>query len=349
MRYKLLGNTGVRVSELCLGTMTFGDDWGWGASFDDCKAMFDLFAQQGGNFIDTSCNYTNGSSEKIIGELAKADRDHFFIATKYTLNAPDTIKPNHNGNSRKNMMRSVEGSLKRLQTDHIDLLYLHAWDYFTPVDEVMRGMDDLVSQGKILYVAFSDTPAYIVAEAQTIASLRGWSKIAGIQIPYSLLDRDVEREVLPMAKHHGLAVMPWGLLEAGILTGKFLQKVDIATRINQDNLKLSDKALSVVNEVVKIADEFGRSPSQVAINRVRQQQHRAQIIPILGARKIDQLKDNLACLEWSLSPEQLKRLDDLSAIDYGFPHSFIAGNPYIYGKTYDMIDNHRGSDAVPVS
>ncbi|MBZ0281755.1 MAG: aldo/keto reductase [Anaerolineae bacterium] len=340
MRYKLLGRSGLRVSELCLGTMTFGETWGWGASKEESQKQFDLFAEAGGNFIDTSINYTDGTSETFLGDFLKADRDHFVIATKYTLTKPDSTDPNSGGNSRKNMMKSVERSLKRLQTDHIDLYYLHMWDYMTPVEEVVRGLDDLVRAGKINYVAFSDTPAYIVAEANTMAALRGWSPFLGLQIPYSLLDRAVERDLLPMARHWDMAVLPWGLLEAGILTGKFLDKPETATRLNPDNVKLSEKSTAVVREVQKIAGETGRSMAQVAINWVRQRPG-SQMIPILGARTVEQLKDNMACIEWQLSDEQWKRLDDLSKIDLGFPHGFLDGNRYVYGTTFDKIDNHR--------
>ncbi len=236
MRYKLLGRSGLRVSELALGTMTFGETWGWGASKDEAKKQFDLFAEAGGNYIDTSVNYTDGTSEEFLGEFLQADRDYFVVATKYTLTKPDSTNPNSGGNSRKNMRQSVERSLKRLKTDYIDLLYLHAWDYMTPVEEVARGLDDLVRAGKVNYVAFSDSPAYIVAEANTRAELMGWSRFIGLQVPYSLLDRAVERDLLPMARHWDMAVMPWGLLEAGILTGKFLNKPAEATRLNADNV-----------------------------------------------------------------------------------------------------------------
>jgi len=340
MRYKLLGRSGLRVSELCLGTMTFGETWGWGASKEESQKQFDLFAEAGGNFIDTSVNYTDGTSETFLGDFLKADRDHFVIATKYTLTKPDSTDPNSGGNSRKNMMKSVERSLKRLQTDHIDLYYLHMWDYMTPVEEVVRGLDDLVRAGKISYVAFSDTPAYIIAEANTMAALRGWSPFLGLQIPYSLLDRAVERDLLPMARHWDMTVLPWGLLEAGILTGKFLDKPETATRLDPNDVKLSEKSTGVVREVQKIAGETGRSMAQVAINWVRQRPG-SQMIPILGARTVEQLKDNMASIEWQLSDEQWKRLDDLSKIDLGFPHGFLDGNRYVYGATFDKIDNHR--------
>jgi aryl-alcohol dehydrogenase-like predicted oxidoreductase len=341
MRYKLLGHSGLRVSELCLGTMTFGETWGWGASKAECKKMFDRFAEAGGNFIDTSVNYTDGESETILGDLLKADRDHFVVASKYTLTKPDNTDPNGGGNSRKNMMKSVERSLMRLQTDHLDLYYLHMWDYMTPVEEVARGLDDLVRQGKVNYVAFSDSPDWIVAEANARAELMGWSRFVGMQVPYSLLDRAVERAILPMAKHWDMAVMPWGLLEAGILTGKFLKEINDPTRIDPEKLNLSEKSMAVVLEVQKVAEETGKPMSQVAINWVRQQQDKAQMIPILGARSVEQLQDNLSVLEWQLSDEQLKRLDEASAIDLGFPHDFLDGNHYVFGATFDMIDNHR--------
>lgn len=340
MRYKLLGRSGLRVSELALGTMTFGETWGWGASKDESKKQFDLFAEAGGNFLDSSVNYTDGASEEILGDLLQADRDHFVIATKFTLTSRDSADPNSGGNSRKNMRQSVERSLKRLKTDYLDLLYLHAWDYMTPVEEVVRGMDDLVRAGKVNYVAFSDSPAYIVAEANARADLMGWSRFLGMQVPYSLLDRAIERDVLPMARHWEMTVLPWGVLEAGILTGKFLNKPAEATRINPDNVKLSEKSTNVVLEVQKIAQESGRSMAQVAINWVRQQSL-APMIPILGARSAEQLADNLAAVEWTLTPGQWQRLDEASKIDLGFPHDFLPGNSLIFGATFDKIDNHR--------
>ena len=340
MRYKLLGRSGLRVSELCLGTMTFGETWGWGASKTESKKMFDLFANAGGNFIDTSVNYTDGTSEEFLGDFLKTDRDHFVVATKYSLTHPDNPDPNGGGNSRKNMMKSVERSLKRLKTDHIDLYYLHIWDYMTPVEEAVRGLDDLVRQGKVNYVAFSDTPDYIVAEANTRADLMGWSRFIGMQVPYSLLDRAVERAIIPMANHWEMAVLPWGLLEAGILTGKFLKPVKNATRINSKRLKLSEKSLKVVKEVEAISQEVGKPMSQVAINWVRKHPT-AQMIPILGARSAKQLKDNMDSIAWSLTDEQYKRLDEVSAIEMGFPHDFINGNRYLYGDTLDKIDGRR--------
>ncbi len=340
MRYKLLGHSGLRVSEFCLGTMTFGETWGWGASKAESKKMFDLFANAGGNFIDTSVNYTDGTAEEFLGDLLKTNRDHFVVASKYTLTKPDNTDPNGGGNSRKNMMKSVEKSLKRLKTDFLDIYYLHMWDYMTPVEEVLRGLDDLVRQGKVNYVAFSDSPAYIVAEANTRAELMGWSRFIGMQVPYSLLDRAVERSIIPMAAHWDMAVLPWGLLEAGILTGKFLKKIKDSTRIDQKKLKLREKSQNIVKEVQSVAQETGKPMSQVAINWVRQNPV-AQMIPILGARSTKQLKDNLDAIDWKLTEEQYQRLDTVSQIDLGFPQDMLNGNRYIFGATFDKIDNHR--------
>jgi aryl-alcohol dehydrogenase-like predicted oxidoreductase len=353
MRYKLLGKSGLRVSELCLGTMTFGEDWGWGADHNTSKQIFDTFLEAGGNFIDTANLYTAGTSEKYVGEFVKADRDALVVATKYTLtgarnNNTTETRPNVVGNHRKNMIQSVEASLKNMNLDYIDILYVHAWDFLTPVQEVMRALDDLVRQGKILYVAASDTPAWITSQANVMADLMGWSRFLGIQAPYSLLRRDLERAIMPMARQQDMAVLPWGILHSGILTGKFLQDVDEPTRVDPNSLNLSQQELATVQAVIKIADEIGKPPAQVAINWVRGQQHKAQIIPILGARKLSQLQDNLACLNWSLSQDHLDHLDTVSAIDLGFPQTFITANPYIYGDTFDLIDNHRHEMPVPV-
>jgi aryl-alcohol dehydrogenase-like predicted oxidoreductase len=284
MRYKLLGRSGLRVSEVCLGTMTFGDDWGWGAPKDETRKMFDAFARAGGNFIDTSNNYTNGTSEKFIGEFIKSDRDHFVIATKYTLNERST-DPNFGGNHRKNMMRSVEGSLQRLGTDHIDLLYLHMWDAMTPVEEVMRALDDLVRAGKVLYVGISDTPAWVVSQANVLADLRGWSRFVALQAPYSLADRALERDLLPMSEAHQMSVLAWGVLEGGELTGKYNAPTDESKR-SKDT---SERIKSIASRLMDLAEEIGRTPSQVAINWVRQQPYR--MIPILGARTEKQLQE----------------------------------------------------------
>ena len=218
MRYKLLGKSGLRVSELVLGTMTFGEDWGWGASQEVSRQMFDAYANAGGNFIDTANRYTNGTSERFVGDFIAADREHFVVATKYTL-MTRSGDPNAAGNQRKNMVQALEASLKRLRTDYVDLFWVHAWDFLTPVEEVMRGLDDLVRAGKVLYVGISDTPAWVVAQANTLADLRGWSRFVGLQLRYSLADRAAERDLLPMARALDIGVMAWSEVGAGRLTG----------------------------------------------------------------------------------------------------------------------------------
>ena len=218
--YRLLGRCGLRVSPLALGTMTFGTDWGWGADREEAHRIFDAYVDRGGNFIDSSNNYTNGSAEQLIGELAADKRERLTIATKYSASTrPED--PNSGGNHRKSMVRSVEGSLARLQTDYIDLLYLHIWDATTPVEEVLRAMDDLVRAGKVLYVGISDTPAWEVSRMQAIADLRGWSPLVALEIEYSLIERTGERDLIPMASEMGLSVIPWSPLGRGVLTGKY--------------------------------------------------------------------------------------------------------------------------------
>jgi aryl-alcohol dehydrogenase-like predicted oxidoreductase len=333
MRYKLLGKSGLRVSELCLGTMTFGDDWGWGAPKEESRKMFDAFVEAGGNFIDTANNYTNGTSEKFVGEFTKADRDHFVITTKYTLSEYAT-DPNFGGNHRKNMRRSVEGSLKRLDTDHIDLLWLHMWDGMTPVEEVMRALDDLVRVGKVLYVGISDTPAWVVSQANMLADLRGWSRFVAYQGPYNLASRAPERDILPMAQAMDMTFLAWGILKGGELTGKYNLPSEEPKREKDTDQRIKD----IAAVLMELANEIGYSPSQIAINWVRQRPY--PMIPILGARTEKQLKDNLGCLDFELTIEQIECLNEASPIDLGFPHSFLGSEHVrglIFGKTFPQI------------
>ncbi len=343
MRYRLLGRSGLRVSELCLGTMTFGEDWGWGSSRDESRRVLDAFFEAGGNFIDTANVYTNGTSETLLGEFLEGDRDRAVLATKYTNAMPGT-DPNAGGNQRKNMMRSVEASLKRLRTDYIDLYWLHIWDKVTPIEEVMRAFDDLVRQGKVLHVGVSDMPAWVVARANTLAELRGWSPFVGLQIEYSLIERTVERELLPMADAMGLGVTAWSPLAGGVLTGKYAEgKAAADARMNSEMMKRfgrSDvRAEAVVAEVRTVAREVGRSPAQVALAWLRQRPR--PIIPIVGARRLEQFRDNLACLDLKLDDAQLARLDAASRIELGFPHDFYSNEMVtglVYGGMRDKID-----------
>ncbi len=335
LRYQLLGGSGLRVSELCLGTMTFGETWGWGASKDESRKQFELFAEAGGNFIDTSVNYTDGTSEEYLGEFMSRERDRFVLATKYSLTTRENPDPNAGGNSIKSMRRAVEASLRRLKSDYIDLLYLHMWDYMTPVEEVMAGLQQLVNSGKVLYVGFSDTPDWIVAEASTLAQQRSWARPVALQIPYSVADRAPERSLLPMARHWGMSTLAWGVLEGGLLSGKYATKSDEPARMNRERMKISQETQRVLDVVGEIAKECERPMAQVAINWVRQQRG---VIPIIAGRSAAQLAGNLAAAEWRLSAEQMARLDEVSKIDLGFPHNFLEGNSLIFGATFDKID-----------
>ena len=302
MRFRYLGPSGLRVSELCLGTMTFGEDWGWGASKEESRAIFDCYVERGGNFIDTANGYTNGTSEKIVGELIKSDRDRFVLATKYSF---PTVRgdPNSGGNHRKSMLRSLEGSLKRLGTDYVDLFWLHAWEFSTPVEEVMRALDDLVRSGKVLYVGVSDTPAWVVSQANMLAEVRGWSPFIALQIEYSLIERTPERDLLPMARNLGMTVTPWGVLGSGVLTGKYNNALPTPTRTLQqgatververrleaiNSQKVNDQNLKIAEAVVEAAKQIGCSPSQVALAWLRTRP--GSIVPILGARRLDQMR-----------------------------------------------------------
>src|ERR1700744_5217635 len=319
MKYKLLGRSGLKVSELCLGTMGFGAEGGWGADKETSFAIMDTFANAGGNFFDTANIYKLGTSEKIIGEyISNHDRDYFVLATKYTLK-DNVTNPNASGNNRKNMMRSVEESLKRLNTYFIDLFYLHIWDDITPIDEVLRAMDDLVKQGKVNYIAISDTPAWVVSKGNTLAEFMGWSQFVALQVEYSLLARTPERELIPMAKHFGITVTPWAPLAGGALTGKYLRGDH--GRIKPESNRLNENSTRITKEVVAIADEIGVSAGNVALRWTMQQGFSS--IPIVGATKVSQLEDNLKTVEFELSAQHLQKLDEVSAIQLGFPRDFF--------------------------
>lgn len=336
MRYKLLGKSGLKVSELCLGAMSFGTEWGWGCDKETSKKIFDAFADAGGNFIDTANRYTEGASEEIVGDFIASDRDHFVVATKYTLYDREG-DVSFSGNSRKNMFRSVEGSLDRLGTDYIDLLWLHMWDYTTPVDEVLRGLDDLISMGLVHYIGISDTPAWIVSQANTLAELKGWNRFVGLQIEYSLIERTPERDLIPMANAFGMTITPWGPLGGGVLTGKYLNNE--SGRISEDHPRRNDRNTQIAGTVVETAKELGVTPAQVAVNWLMQQN--AKIIPIVGATKESQIKDSLGSLDFIIPEKQMKKLDEASKISLGFPHEFLQSdlvNRVAYGGLRDQID-----------
>lgn len=345
MKYKFLGRSGLRVSELCLGAMTFGEEWGWGSPKDTSRAIFDAYADAGGNFIDTANFYTEGTSEKLVGEFIEKRREQFVIATKYSLSM-NPKDPNASGNHRKNMRQSVEASLKRLKTDYIDLYWLHIWDDVTPVDEVMRSLDDLVRAGKILYVGISDAPAYIISQANTMADLRGWTPFVAMQLEYSLIERRIEREHFSLARDFGLAICPWSPLGMGALTGKYATKEEQNARFSKDpswaKVYLTERNLKIIEKVQQVSKEVNRSPAQVAINWVLQQGN--DVIPIIGASKLPQLKDNLASTEFKLTQKQLDQLNEVSNIDLGFPNEFMHRSQILdilFGEAKDKIDSPR--------
>ncbi len=337
MKYKLLGRSGLKVSELCLGTMGFGTEAGWGADKDTSFAIMDAFANAGGNFVDTANIYKLGTSEKIIGEyISKHDRDYFVLATKYALK-DNLTNPNASGNNRKNMMRSVEESLKRLKTDFIDILYLHIWDDLTPIDEVLRGMDDLIKQGKVNYAAISDTPAWVVAKGNTIAELMGWSQFVALQVEYSLIARTPERELIPMAKHFGMTITPWAPLGGGALTGKYLRGEQ--GRIKPESKRRNEQSENITKQVVAIAEELGISPGNVALKWTMQREFSS--IPIVGATKLSQLEDNLKTIHVHLNPEHLQKLNEASPIELGFPGDFFREEGVkmnTFGGFYDKVE-----------
>ncbi len=325
--YRLLGRSGLRVSPLALGTMTFRVGAGsWGSSDEEARAMVDMYIDRGGNFIDTADFYGQmGNSEVLLGELVRGRRHPLVISTKYSLTTQPG-NPNAAGNHRKNMVRSVEDSLARMGTDYIDLLYLHMWDFRTPVDEILRAFDDLVRSGKVLYIGLSDTPAWQASRMQAIAELRGWTQFCALQIAYSLVERTVEREMIPMAKEMGLGVSPWAPLGQGVLTGKYTRAdlvpgdmSDISSRkaINAMTGKLTERNLVIADTVVGIAREIGCTPAQLAVAWTLV--NPAVASPVVGVRTPAQLEDNLGALAVELTPDHLARLDSVSAVPPVFP------------------------------
>jgi aryl-alcohol dehydrogenase-like predicted oxidoreductase len=328
MRYRLFGASGLRVSELFLGAMTFGEQGGVGAPPEECARIVDAYADAGGNVIDTAINYRGGASEEILGELLRGRRDQFVLATKYTVSR-NRDDPNAAGNHRKNLRLSLETSLRRLRTSYIDIYWVHMWDRHTPAEETMRALDDEVRAGKILYVGISDTPAWLIARANTLAQWHGWTAFTGLQAPYSLLRRDIERELLPMAEALGMTVAAWSPLADGILSGKFTrQAAEPGTRI--DPATVSEHQRAVATAVQDVADDLGATPAQVAIAWTRARS--PAVHPIIGARRLGQLLDNLGAAGLDLPAEALARLEAATGIDLGFPATFIREtSPWVFG------------------
>jgi aryl-alcohol dehydrogenase-like predicted oxidoreductase len=348
VNYRLLGSTGLRVSEFALGTMTFGTGMIWGAPKDENRRIFDAYSEAGGNFIDTADGYMQGNSECTVGEFVAGQRERYVVATKYTFSKRPG-DPNSGGNHRKNMVQALEGSLKRLGVDYIDLYWVHAWDELTPADEVMRGLNDLVRAGKILYVGISNAPAWVVSYSNAIAQLRGWTPFAGLQVEYSLIERTPERDLIPMAAELGVTLTAWSPLGGGFLSGKYVRNVKpLDGRVSQFvYTELSDANFDIADAVKTVAAELGRTPAQIALSWLR----RKGALPIIGARTLSQLKENLGALEIVLSDEHMQLLDRVSAVSLGFPHDFLQAKfvrERLHAGTFDRIHRTRKSALSPV-
>ncbi len=311
MPWRVLGRSGIRVSEFCLGAMTFGTDWGFGADEETSRAIYREYREAGGNFVDTANNYTDGASEEILGRLVAGERDSVVLSTKYTL-CTDPDDPNSGGNHRKSLRRSIETSLRRLGTEYIDLLWVHAWDRFTPVDETLRALDDLVRSGKVLAIGVTNTPAWVVARSAAIAELRGWTSFCALQVEYSLVTRTAERELLPMAQAHDLAMCAWSPLARGLLARELS---------SEREEKLASVVRRARDAAREIAAELGTTPARVAIAWVRSR----GLLPSIGARTVEQLRDNIGALAVDLDDDHLTRLDDATRIRLGYPHDFLDG------------------------
>ena len=354
--YVTLGRSGLRVSPLSLGTMTFGNEWGWGSEEDVARAVFDNYVEAGGNFIDTANVYTEGHSEELVGKFIhdRSLRERLVLATKFTFN-PEPGNPNAGGNGRKNIYRAIEDSLRRLKTDYIDLYWLHAWDTVTPVEEVVSTLNDLIRAGKIRHYGFSDTPAWYVARAKTIAEKEGKDGLIALQLEYSLVERNIEREHIPAAQELGLGITPWSPLAGGFLTGKYKQKGEtgegegrLETTKTADNPifhRFTERNWKILNTLLDVAKQINRPASQVSLNWVATQAGITSTI--IGASKLSQLEDNLRYAEFEIPEELRKRLDEVSGIEASHPYGFftppfqgwIAGGtglkPWSADRTYD--------------
>ncbi|HZR35998.1 MAG TPA: aldo/keto reductase [Nevskia sp.] len=358
-QYYSLGRSGLRVSRLALGTMTFGTDWGWGSSEQDARRIFDRYLEAGGNFFDTADGYTGGNSERMLGKFIReaGARDRAVIATKFTFNdaTAGPRNPNGGGNQRKNVLRAVEGSLKRLDTDYIDLYLLHAWDQLTPPEEVMRTFDDLVRSGKVRHVGFSNVPAWYAARAQTLAELRGWEPAAALQLEYSLVERSIEREFTTLAQQLGMGIMVWSPLASGLLSGKYRPGQDGEGRLqtmkdssNPGFQKINARNWKIVAELERVARESGRSMAQVALNWTANRPGVASVI--VGATRLSQLEDNLGALDFRLAPGLAAQLDAAGAPEQQYPYYFfgaeLQGMVHGGATVGDKPDGYRGTVRV---
>ena len=346
--YRTLGRSGLRVSPLALGTMTFGQDWGWGADEVESARMMDRYAELGGNFLDTANIYTKGHSEAIIGDHLKArgGRDRWVLATKFCGNL-HSGDPNAGGASRKSILQNLEESLRRLRTDFVDLYWMHFNDPHTPMDETMRALDDAVRAGKVRYIGFSDTPAWRVVEAQMLARLKDWTPLIALQIEYSLMERTVEHDLLPMAKAFGLGVTPWSPLKGGLLTGKYgrNKRPEGEGRHKPDSRYFTEGTWRILDALEAVAAEQGRSVAEVALAWVLAKPGVAS--PILGARTLPQLESNFKALEIALTEAQMVKLDEASAPAPIFPHGFLVNTKHVMQGGAAV--NGVASDAWPLA
>jgi aryl-alcohol dehydrogenase-like predicted oxidoreductase len=344
--YYLLGRSGLRVSPLCLGTMTFGTEWGWGSPEEAARTIFRRYLEAGGNFVDTANGYTNGRSEQLVGQFIREAgcRDRVVLATKFTFNT-EPGNPNAGGNGRKNIFRALEDSLRRLHTDYVDLYWLHAWDTMTPVEEVMAALDSLVQQGKVRYLGLSDTPAWYLARAQTLAELRALTPITALQLEYSLVERNIEREHVPAAMELSMAVCPWSPLASGLLTGKYRRESGrlagegrLKTMEGSNHpafQKFTERNWKITDTLLEVAGTLGRSPAQVAVNWITRRP--GVVSTIIGATTLAQLEDNLAALEFEIPADLSNRLEEVGRPERLFPYFF-----------YDFVVQNRIRGGVPI-
>jgi aryl-alcohol dehydrogenase-like predicted oxidoreductase len=330
--YVTLGRSGLRVSPLCLGTMTFGTEWGWGADEEPSRAMFNRYLEKGGNFVDTADGYTNGKSEQLVGKFLQEtkSRDKVVLATKFTFNG-EPGNPNANGNGRKNIYRAIEGSLRRLQTDYIDLYWMHAWDMVTPVEEVVASLNTLVQAGKIRHFGFSDVPVWYAARAYTLAEQQGREKIVALQLEYSLIERNIEREHVPAAQELGIGLCPWSPLGNGLLSGKYKKETQSGPPDGRLEIQKSaggalferftERNWTIVDALLEVSNQMGRPPAEVALNWVATQP--GVTSTILGMTKVSQLDSNLSSLDITIPAELRARLNKASELD-------PAAHPYVF-------------------
>lgn len=338
MRYQLLGNSGLRVSELCLGAMTFGEEFGIGAPPEECRRVFDAFLAAGGNFIDTANIYNAGTSERILGGFINGQRDRLVLASKYTLST-GADDPNAGGSHRKNLVQALEASLRRLNTGYLDLYWVHGWDRHTSLEVLMRALDDQVRLGKILHIGISNAPAWVVAQANTLATERGLTPFTALQLHYNLVERGIEADFFDLARTFDLGVTAWSPLASGLLTGKYLGGSGKGRLARGGPRPGQEQKQAAAARLKELAAQAGCTPAQLAIAWIGQR-HPLAVIPIIGARTADQLADNLGATALVLTPEQLKELDGLAPPQLRYPENMLRGEFFrnmMYGRIRERV------------